>query len=120
MKPTPIFALALLLLIPATRSVQDLSSPVTAQENPPSVGLCRSRVTAWGEEIGEIDKLSWDVISKRVLEMLSCGNADPERRDDYQAAVGIYNAVLLTRTTDFIKRRNLWDEFKLEDGQGKR
>jgi hypothetical protein len=94
--------------------------PVTAQEDLPTASRCRARVTAWGEQLQEIDKLSWDVVAKRVLEMGVCGNVDPPMRDDYRAAQGLLNTSLLTRTTDFIKRHNLLSQFELEDAQGKR
>lgn len=114
--------------------------PATGQEHAPTAAQCQADAAVWGDPAvmtefrnaetafltnGTPDrtvtnKLGYEEIIARMTELLDCEKVDPPRTAKYGDVASFYHEVLSGRWYNFITRHNLWNQFQLEDNQGKR
>jgi hypothetical protein len=119
------FLLLLLLLV----------VPATGQEHAPIAAQCQADAAVWGDTAleskyldasdsptqTEIGRLGLKEVMDRINEMRACLKTDPARQARYyEIAMWYTGSVLSGRVYDFMTRHDLWPQFRLEDGQGKR
>jgi hypothetical protein len=100
-------------------------APKQEIEHAPTVAQCQADQRLWLSKLEDnpphgIDDVTYGTLIAWMREMSQCMEVDPSNRHGYFNTIAEAEGGKRWRLEDFLKRHNLWEQFKQEDAEGKR
>ena len=99
-----------------------LAASLTGQvEHAPTVAQCQADQRLWRSQLDkDASSLKYVALRKMAEEMIACDTVDLPNHQDYYDTATVASMNIALRTSAFIQRHQLWNDFLEEDAAGKR